>query len=856
MKLPSKSDLPKRMVETDRWILWYEEERGGKLTKIPCAPWETGHWNPASATDSENWTDFDTAKKYAQKKEGYGVGFVFSEDDDIVGIDLDDCIVERKVQGFAATVIQEANSYTEISPSGDGAHVFLRGNLSRAIKPEEEDIEAYDCNRFFTVTGRFLRRTSPFLRKKQGLLDKIEEKFEKTTVEYEPKGKGTDVDILNVIPTDQLKESGDELRGPHPVHGSSTDWNLALKPDENKWYCHRAGHECGGGPFEWIAVEEGIVKCGSWSKGKGPLRGKKWSKTIKAAYDRELITADQAEMLTKQAEDEVVPFEDKFDKALDDFISKGNTIRVHPVIDFKEELGLSLGAPLSIEDGKGKTVVTKDSLFAGTSTLEQLDGEPPDKELVARDVDFALTTENIIGKVVQLVVEARREGEIEKGEDSSELFDKVYRKVSYYWYHSDGRWQLALTCWIIGTYFFPLFEWYSIWMAQGQRETGKTTSLKVIHSLAWNPTDIETNLRPAPLYRSVEGVRPTYITDITKLSKQQRNEVVDVYESGVERSGSIKRCIGEANKPKRFYTFCPKAIASRRDLPFDAKAIKVITEEPPTDKEKMKYRRRWTELRRDRETEELRSELMRLALTRWEEVMDAYREVEQDKDLMGRAFTRWESLFAVCKAFAPERLGDLRALAVENARRRKPTDFTYTVENAVLGFLLEEIPEEGVDTYAISLTGDGSLTQGVEGIMDQDVAWQTVKSAVTNLRIIKEDFETSSGKKYRLDVEEVRKRADSRNIGKGEEGVPELDLSEETLEGFDDRSQKDRAGAVMKIIRNLEDEYPEGVPVENVKADAEAEGIRADFVDEFLTRKKKSGELYAPSEGEILTAVG
>lgn len=92
MKLPSKSDLPDEIVEKDKWILWFAEEREGEQTRVPCAPWETDHWGATDATDPDNWTDFDTAAEYADKKEGYGVGFVFSEDDDVVGIDLDDCI--------------------------------------------------------------------------------------------------------------------------------------------------------------------------------------------------------------------------------------------------------------------------------------------------------------------------------------------------------------------------------------------------------------------------------------------------------------------------------------------------------------------------------------------------------------------------------------------------------------------------------------------------------------------------------------------------------------------------------------------------------------------------------------------
>ena len=61
--------------------------------------------------------------------------------------------------------------------------------------------------------------------------------------------------------TDLSKESG-ELRGSNPWHGSSTGNNFAVDPDNDRWFCHSKGHKQGGGIFEFIAVDEGLVDCG------------------------------------------------------------------------------------------------------------------------------------------------------------------------------------------------------------------------------------------------------------------------------------------------------------------------------------------------------------------------------------------------------------------------------------------------------------------------------------------------------------------------------------------------------------------------------------------------------------------
>jgi primase-polymerase (primpol)-like protein len=88
-----------------------------------------------------------------------GVGFVFSEDDDIVGIDFDAVIslvdgAEKIIDGDAKRIVDLANqagAYVEVSPSGAGLHVICRGSLPRAYKAS--GVEVYDTGRYFTVTG-------------------------------------------------------------------------------------------------------------------------------------------------------------------------------------------------------------------------------------------------------------------------------------------------------------------------------------------------------------------------------------------------------------------------------------------------------------------------------------------------------------------------------------------------------------------------------------------------------------------------------------------------------------------------------------------------------------------------------
>ncbi|WP_214084413.1 hypothetical protein [Methanoculleus sp.] len=78
------------------------------------------------------------------------------------------------------------------------------------------------------------------------------------------RGGRTITDKLNLSITDVCTitdgvRCGDEVRGSHPVHGSTTGQNFAINPHENTWHCFRCG--TGGGPVEWIAVEAEIIDC-------------------------------------------------------------------------------------------------------------------------------------------------------------------------------------------------------------------------------------------------------------------------------------------------------------------------------------------------------------------------------------------------------------------------------------------------------------------------------------------------------------------------------------------------------------------------------------------------------------------
>ena len=166
-----RSVIPDALVEREQWVCWREEDRDGKPTKVPVEP-TSGAF--ASTTDPDTWTGFETAFEFLDTGEADGVGFVFSEDDPIVGVDLDDCREPETetVDSTAQDIIERLDSYTEVSPSGTGFHVLVAGALPDG-RNRRGSVELYDSARFFTVTGDHVDRTPARVARRQDALDAI-----------------------------------------------------------------------------------------------------------------------------------------------------------------------------------------------------------------------------------------------------------------------------------------------------------------------------------------------------------------------------------------------------------------------------------------------------------------------------------------------------------------------------------------------------------------------------------------------------------------------------------------------------------------------------------------------------------
>jgi len=157
--------IPEALRVHKRWALWAAvwDARRGKYDKVPRAVGDPSVG--LSSAFPDRWASFAEASQcLVQRPDARGLGYCMTSVHGIVGIDLDRCVSpEGKIATWAQEVVDQLDSYTEMSPSGTGLRVFVQGEIDADWTNHTRGIEVYGGHtaRFLTVTGRWLPDTSP-----------------------------------------------------------------------------------------------------------------------------------------------------------------------------------------------------------------------------------------------------------------------------------------------------------------------------------------------------------------------------------------------------------------------------------------------------------------------------------------------------------------------------------------------------------------------------------------------------------------------------------------------------------------------------------------------------------------------
>ena len=184
--------IPPELADLDQWVVWSYEvrQRGNGRLGLDKVPYQTK--NPKQRvmrTCDSHGSDLTTALRCVETYQHIdGIGFVFSKEDGLSGVDFDNCRnpetghIREEYQFF----IDQLGGYAEVSPSGTGVKVWVKGTIAdryfkterttgfRILKFAGGEIEVYRRGQYFTVTTQCLKKVES-ITSAQTVLDVLSE---------------------------------------------------------------------------------------------------------------------------------------------------------------------------------------------------------------------------------------------------------------------------------------------------------------------------------------------------------------------------------------------------------------------------------------------------------------------------------------------------------------------------------------------------------------------------------------------------------------------------------------------------------------------------------------------------------
>jgi len=146
-------NIPAALVAAVLWVCWQWSRVKGKWTKPPVHPRTLKR---VDVTKPANLSTFADALAAVGPDGTDGVGLSLTSAG-LLGVDLDDCRDPDtgELDPWALELVQEFDTYTEVSPSRTGLKMLVR-----ATKPGPRcragNVEMYDGDRYFTTTGHVI----------------------------------------------------------------------------------------------------------------------------------------------------------------------------------------------------------------------------------------------------------------------------------------------------------------------------------------------------------------------------------------------------------------------------------------------------------------------------------------------------------------------------------------------------------------------------------------------------------------------------------------------------------------------------------------------------------------------------
>jgi len=151
--------------------------------------------------------------------------------------------------------------------------------------------------------------------------------------------------------------------------------------------------------------------------------------------------------------------------------------------------------------------------------------------------------------------------------NKTELFNEINSKFKHYMDIDDNRIFDLVTCFVLGTYCFMLFNSMGYLFLNCEKNSGKTKLTNIIGYMSFNAINA-TNPTEASLFRLCESNKPTFlIDDFEKIDDDKQKYINQILKTGYKKGGQTLRAdTNENNRIRLFDLYSSKVVNNVGDL--------------------------------------------------------------------------------------------------------------------------------------------------------------------------------------------------------------------------------------------------------------------------------------------------
>jgi DNA primase catalytic core len=322
------------------------------------------------------------------------------------------------------------------------------------------------------------------------------------------------------------------------------------------------------------------------------------------------------------------------------------------------------------------------------------------QELSARDwhapslerVDVRIAEERYSRQVIEGFLNGSLNGDI------AAAFREIRRTLKLYLDFTDERTYDYLACWIIGTYFFPVFSHYPYVHFTGPKGSGKSQCLHVLRNLCHNGK-IAGSMTLAVQFRLIGALQPTLLFDeMENLGQTQHTELHRMLKYGFERNGpEVWRMESSQNRMEMssWSVYCPRAFASIDGMEdvIASRSVQIIMERSYS--EEIKNR---TVNADDPIWQKLRDQIFLVTMEEGQHIKRIHDTLQKPHQInySGRDWDIFKGILVVAEAIGDEQVKErVIGFAVQSHRNRLEQDNDNSPDMIILNYLSEVVTTSG-----------------------------------------------------------------------------------------------------------------------------------------------------------------